>query len=107
MLRESREGKGRLVTVVGEAGIGKTRLVAEIANIAADHGFNVLWSQMIEDPVAPPYTAWLLGLRGYLQQVDDDTLRADLGSGATFVADILPELRDRLALAAESSGYRK
>ena len=99
LLRDSRDGNGRLVTVVGEAGIGKTRLVAEIANIATEHGFCVLWSQMIEDPVAPPYTAWLLALRGYLQQVDDDTLRSELGSGATFVADILPELRDRLALA--------
>ncbi len=99
LLRESREGNGRLVTIAGEAGIGKTRLAAEIANVATDQGFSVLWSQMIEDPVAPPYTAWLLGLRGYLQQVDDDTLRTELGSGATFVADILPELRDRLRLA--------
>ena len=99
LLRESRDGNGRLVTVVGEAGIGKTRLIAEFANIATDQGFSVLWSQMIEDPVAPPYTAWLLGLRGYLQQVDDATLRAELGSGAAFVADILPELRDRLHLA--------
>lgn len=99
LLRESRARKGRLVTVAGDAGIGKTRLIAEIAHIAADRGFIVLWSQMIEDPVAPPYTAWLLGLRGYLQQVDDDTLRAELGSGAAFVADILPELRDRLQLA--------
>lgn len=102
LLHESHEGSGRLVTVAGEAGIGKTRLVAEIADIATEHGFNVLWSQMIEDPVAPPYTAWLLGLRGYLQQVDDDTLRAELGSGAAFVADILPELGDRLHLAPNS-----
>jgi len=59
----------------------------------------MLWSQMIEDPGAPPYFSWLLALRACLQQYDDQALLADLGSGAAVIADIVPELRDRLKLA--------
>lgn len=100
MLAESAAGHGRLAALVGEAGIGKTRLMTETARLATGRGCRVLWSQMIEDPVAPPYLPWLLLLRDCLQQVDDDTLRADLGSGAADVADLVPELRDRLQLPA-------
>jgi DNA-binding CsgD family transcriptional regulator len=100
LLEESRGGRGRLVTIDGEAGIGKTRLMSEMAAVAEAAGSRVLWSQMVEDPVAPPYLPWLLALRGYLQQVDDESLAADLGSGAQAVADVLPELRERLQLPA-------
>jgi predicted ATPase len=82
--------------------MGKTRLIAEIAATAKAQGNNVLWSQMIEDPGAPPYFSWLLALRAYLQQCDDESLFADLGSGAGAVADIIPELRDRLELSPSS-----
>lgn len=100
LLEESRAGRGRLVTIAGEAGIGKTRLMSEMATVAEAAGSRVLWSQMVEDPVAPPYFPWLLALRGYVQQADDESLAADLGSGAQAVADILPELRERLRLPA-------
>jgi DNA-binding CsgD family transcriptional regulator/tetratricopeptide (TPR) repeat protein len=100
LLGESRAGRGLLATIAGEAGIGKTRLMSEFAAIADAGGNRVLWSQMVEDPVAPPYLPWLLALRGYVQQAEDESLVADLGSGAAAVADILPELRDRLRLPA-------
>jgi DNA-binding CsgD family transcriptional regulator/tetratricopeptide (TPR) repeat protein len=89
---------GRFVVVAGEAGMGKTRLIAEFAEIAKGRGKRVLWSQMIEDPGAPPYFPWLLALRSCVQQSDDESLLADLGSGAADVADIVPELRERIAL---------
>ena len=98
LLDESLGGQGRLVAISGDAGIGKTRLVGEVARLAADRGCRLLWSQMIEDPVAPPYFPWLLALRSGLQQIDDAMLRADLGSGASDVADIVLELRDRLGV---------
>ena len=99
-LEETRGGHGRLVALTGEAGMGKTRLMAELARRAEAHGARVLWSQMIEDPAAPPYFPWLLALRGYVQQADDAVLAEDLGSSAVDVADLLPELRDRLRLPA-------
>ncbi len=53
---------------------------------------------MIEEPGAPPYFSWLLALRSCIQQCDDEALIADLGSGAEDVADVVPELRERLQL---------
>lgn len=97
-LRQGQEGNGRVISLAGGPGIGKTRLMAEVAELAERDGSYVLWSQMIEDPVAPPYTAWLLALRVHVQQTDDDTLRADLGTGAEHVADVVPELRERLGI---------
>jgi len=38
LLDESRGGQGRLVAISGDAGIGKTRLVGEVARLAADWG---------------------------------------------------------------------
>jgi DNA-binding NarL/FixJ family response regulator len=99
LLEDSGAGRGRLVALAGEAGIGKTRLVTEMARLATARGCRVLWSQMIEDPVAPPFLPWMLALRDALSQLDADALREDLGSGAADVADLLPELRDRLQLA--------
>jgi DNA-binding CsgD family transcriptional regulator len=91
-------GRGRFVAISGDAGIGKTRLMAEIAALAESRGVNVLWSQMIEDPVAPPFFAWMLLLRAALQNYTDEELLEDVGSGAVDLADIVPELRDRLRL---------
>jgi len=98
LLEASHRGQGCLAVIGGEAGVGKTRLMGEFAKHARVRGCSILWSQMIEQPAAPPYLTWLLALRGYLQYADDETLREDLGSGASVLADILPELRDRLQL---------
>lgn len=92
------DARRRFVAVAGEAGIGKTRLLAEFADRAGAGGHRVLWSQMVEDPVAPPYLPWRLALRSGIQQADSDSLADDLGAGAADVAEIVPELRDRLGL---------
>ena len=42
MLDQSRQGRGCVVRVVGPAGIGKSRIVAEIATLAASGGIQVL-----------------------------------------------------------------
>lgn len=47
-----------LITLVGDAGIGKTRIITETARLAEDAGCRVLRSQMIEDPATPPYFGW-------------------------------------------------
>lgn len=89
---------GRLVAISGDPGIGKTRLLDEIANTATAKGKRVLWGQTLEDPGAPAYLCWTLVLRDYAQQCDDDALRADIGSAAGDIAVILPEIRDRLGV---------
>ena len=42
-LEETLTGQGRLVMLVGEPGIGKTRTAQELASYAATRGAQVLW----------------------------------------------------------------
>jgi DNA-binding CsgD family transcriptional regulator/tetratricopeptide (TPR) repeat protein len=91
-------GRGRFVTILGDPGMGKTRLLAEFSHIAEQHGSRVLRSQSIEDPGVPPNFPWMLALRSYLKQVDDESLLGDLGDGVADVAMVVPELRERFSL---------
>jgi DNA-binding CsgD family transcriptional regulator len=93
----ARSGTGRIIAVAGDAGVGKSRLLAEVAAAASARGHRVLWSQMLEEPGARPYFPWLLALRSCFQQSDDADLIREIGSGGSDLADIVPELRDRLA----------
>ena len=62
LLEQGAAGQGCLATLVGEAGLGKTRLLTEAAQLAAARGCQLLWAQLIEDPVAPPFLPWRLAL---------------------------------------------
>ena len=52
------QGRGRLVLLVGEPGIGKTRLAQELAGLALAAGTAVVWGRCLEDEGAPPYWPW-------------------------------------------------
>jgi Arc/MetJ family transcription regulator len=63
---------GRVVLVGGEAGIGKSRLLAAAAAHARTLGRPVLWGRTTEQDGAPPYRPWLqvlepIGARGRLE----------------------------------------
>ncbi|WP_435592568.1 ATP-binding protein [Nocardia sp. bgisy118] len=51
-------GIPQLVTCSGEAGIGKTRLMTELAGRARSRGIRTLWSRAMELPDAPPFRLW-------------------------------------------------
>jgi len=104
LLPGSSSKSGRFIAIAGEPGIGKTRLMSEIANIAAAEGDRILWSQMGENFGAPPFFCWTLALRDYVQQFGDDVIRTDIGSGAPDIADILPDIRDRFGIDLGSTG---
>lgn len=83
-----------LITLVGDAGIGKTRILAETARLAEQAGRRVLWSQIIEDPATPPYFGWTQLLRGCVQPLrDGDRPGGRPERGFRDLASILPELR--------------
>src|SRR5579875_768370 len=62
-LDDAAAGTGRLVLVVGEPGIGKTRLAQEIAGHALAVGSAVAWGRCVSADGAPPYWPWLQVLR--------------------------------------------
>ena len=69
---EATSGRGRLVMLVGEPGICKTRLVHEIASIAEQRGAQIFWGSCYEQQGAPPYWPWHQPLREYVQQSETD-----------------------------------
>ena len=68
-LRATLDGQGSLVLVSGEAGIGKTTLVANLARQAEAAGALVLWGHCYDLSITPPYGPWL-ELAGRYQPCD-------------------------------------
>src|SRR5690348_10733341 len=75
-----RSGTSRSVAVAGEAGVGKTRLVTEFAEIARDEGCIVLIGGCVElGDGALPYAPVVEALRGLVRRGDIDDVDAILG----------------------------
>ena len=95
-LEASTTGRGQLVLLTGEPGIGKTRLTEELATIARQRDTTVLVGRCWEGDGAPAFWPWVQITRTYLQHSDPGTLAADLGAGAPAIAHVIPEVRERL-----------
>src|SRR5437667_1321137 len=92
-LEDAVAGRGRFFLVVGEPGIGKTRLVEELAREAANRGHHVLWGRCWEGEGAPPYWPWIQVIRAYLGTARSEGLaRVAGGAGAAYLAQLVPEL---------------
>lgn len=103
---EAAAGRGRVLLVLGDAGIGKTRLVAELTSEAEARGSRVIWGRCWEEGGAPVYWPWLQVLRGYLEEVGPEAVVNQAGVGAGRLLEFLPELRadedDRAQVSAIS-----
>jgi DNA-binding SARP family transcriptional activator len=94
-LDDALAGRGRLFLLVGEPGIGKSRLAEELVAQAKARGARVLVGRCWEAGGAPAYWPWVQSLRAYVRDSDGAALRAQLGAGAADLAQLLPELRER------------
>jgi tetratricopeptide (TPR) repeat protein len=107
-LESALAGRGQLCLLVGEPGIGKTRLADEAAAAAHARGVPVLWGRCWEAGGAPAYFPWLEPLAELARGVDDAALEECVGAAGALVIELLPELRRRLpglpALAAPEPG---
>jgi tetratricopeptide (TPR) repeat protein len=84
-------GRGSLVLVAGEPGIGKSRLLEELAAHARRRGARVLVGRAWEAGGAPPFWPWVEALRPLGADWDPERLRSRLGPGAAHVARLVPE----------------
>lgn len=92
-LDDALAGRGRVVLLGGEPGIGKSRLADELAARARDRGARVLWGRCWEAGGAPAYWPWVQSIRSYVGESEPNELRAELGASAVTITQILPELR--------------
>src|SRR5262249_5937123 len=74
-LDESLSGHGRLHLLVGEPGIGKSRLADELAREARARGAQVLVGRCWEAGGAPVYWPWVQALRAYVRETESEVLR--------------------------------
>ncbi len=89
-------GRGSLQLLVGEPGIGKTRASEELATYARVSGARVYWGRCREDEGAPAYWPWVQAIRSYARDADPVALAWQLGAGAAEVAQLIPEVAEKL-----------
>jgi DNA-binding SARP family transcriptional activator len=112
-LDDALAGRGAVLLIAGEAGIGKSRLLDELARHAAERGARVLWGRCWEAGGAPAYWPWVQSFRAYVEARDRDELRDELGAHPGELATLLPELRELfddlpapVGLEAEAARFR-
>ena len=95
-LNDALAGKGRLVMLVGEPGIGKTRTAEELASYALGQGSRVLWGRCHEQQGMPPYWPWVQLIRTYVCDSDPEKMRAEMGAGTGEIAELVADVKERL-----------
>src|SRR5207245_11519197 len=112
-LEDSLSGRGRLMMLVGEPGIGKTRTSEEFATYASLRNAQVLWGRCYEGEGAPAYWPWVQAIRSYVHNRDPKSLLSEMGSGAADIAQVVSEVDARLpglptppALEPEHASFR-
>src|SRR5262245_53043198 len=97
-LREALElaaaGRGNLLLVNGEPGIGKTRLAEELASQAGTAGFQAVWARCWEGAGAPAFWPWIQVVRAYASAKEPAALRSELGATGGEVARLVPEIAE-------------
>src|SRR5262249_41956207 len=98
----AQQGRGRVMLVSGEPGVGKTRLVEEaVARVAPGR---VLGGGCREIGGAPAVWPWIQVLRAYVRAPPGDRRRAELGDDAAELARLVPGIRTRCPDVAAPQG---
>jgi class 3 adenylate cyclase/tetratricopeptide (TPR) repeat protein len=95
-LAEAAAGGGGLAMILGEPGIGKTRLMDELSEQAWRDGAFVLRGGCFEAEWSPPFAPFAEALGAHVATARPEELRADMGPGAAPIAQLVPAVREAL-----------
>lgn len=95
-LDEAERGRGSLLLLSGEPGIGKTRLADRACSLAAERGSLVVWGRAWEGAGAPAFWPWVQVIRGVADAATASELSARLGASGALIAQLVPELREKV-----------
>ncbi len=93
LLEQAKAGRGSLVLIGGEPGVGKTRLTEELVAEARACGWFTLTGHCYEAAGTPPYIPFIEILERVAKVAPRAAFREALGDAAQEVARIMPELR--------------
>src|SRR5207248_5934466 len=105
---EATKGSGRSVFVVGEGGIGKTRLVTAAADRALKRGWQVAIGRAYPVETGVPYALFSDALLPLVSKLDPAALSLLTRGGAAELGYVFPHLaqvtgRDRASVGADPS----
>jgi serine/threonine protein kinase/tetratricopeptide (TPR) repeat protein len=92
-LEEALAGRGSLILIGGEPGIGKTHLASALLEGARSRGAFAVTGHCYEMEGSPPYLPFVEMLEHSARSLPPDTFRYALGDDAPEVAKLMPELR--------------
>ena len=92
-LRRALGGTGQVVLVCGEPGIGKTRLIEELALRARAAHMNVAWGRSYEAEGAPALWPWVQAITELMGHCNRESLERALAPVADEIAQVVPEVR--------------
>ena len=99
---ETVAGKGQVVLVVGEGGVGKTRLVRELGKTAIGQNAIFAVGSSYDEEGLIPYSPWIEAIRGIMDQASPEIVNKTLGPTLAVVSRLVPEL----AVTAKELGLR-
>jgi len=106
-LLAAHRGEGRLVILTGEAGVGKSRLAAELERRARLAGTAVMRGGCAEAELSLPYLSIVEAVGTYLDAAGAATIRRQLGPAAVELARIFPQLARQGASAGPDDPQTK
>ncbi len=95
---DARSRRGGVHLILGDPGVGKTRLASALAEHAGADGATVVWTRGW-GRAAPAYWPWVEVVRGLCHDVPGERLRSELGGAADELLRLAPELAERLPRA--------
>jgi class 3 adenylate cyclase len=89
-------GRGHVIALAGEPGIGKTRLAEETIRRGSAKGFRTLRGRGIQDQLGLPYGPWAEAIRGFVRDAPDPMVYKLCTKCQATVVQLVPELADRV-----------
>jgi len=113
-LKRTQEGQGQVVGIVGEPGVGKSRLILEFTSSLPEGEYTCLEGGCYHYGEAIPYLPILEILRDYFEvgeEEDQETIKVRIGEKVAqfdgHLDDITPPLHEVLSLKVEDVEYLK
>ena len=106
LLEGARRGHSGIALVAGEPGIGKTRLLLELARRARADKWHVLLGRAYESEGMPAYLPFSEALHDYLRTCRPDEVRAHLEGVTPDAFRLLPDVAGWLPASRVESGAR-